>query len=967
MEGDRTDVTSSDSIREVSQRPRPLQGRTSGPTRRSTKGQWTPEEDQILHQAVERFNGKNWKKIAECFKDRTDVQCLHRWQKVLNPELVKGPWSKEEDEIIIQMVNEIGPKKWSTIAKALPGRIGKQCRERWHNHLNPSINKEAWSQEEELALIQAHQIYGNKWAELMKFLPGRTDNAIKNHWNSSVKKKLDQYVASGLSQQCQGLPHVSHPSQNNTSSSQVQHNSEDDTVPKKEVTQSSQGSTFVGSQSTSDMLIREERTVAEECNARDLGSCSVSCSERYPIDTQVVSLLIPEVPHGLGAMEFSDINSMNECDTSEVNNWQISLDELSNILSQDPEHFVQHVNGNNNQHTLPSPLQQSITSRVAGGFPSNIDMCGGEQSADPIPQSSNYLVSEEQAFTSYSCYPLGSDMLTSLYAQQPFVPVEDEFTNGNEFSVENQEHNSVPDRYDVHVNSNKETMGQIQQETDPLEVVDVDHFGSVSSHDVQHSMGQDSVVEDEHKDSGNLCYEPPRFPSLDIPFLCCDLIQSGSDMLQEFSPLGTRQFWSSVNRFWDSPSGERSPDAVLKSASKSYLCTPSILRKRNRDLVSPLSQTRLEKKFESDLNQEQFKLPRDFTSLDVKLNEIGDSSKETERTLDVLEDKENRAPDAMQGERKHVKCIEGTTSSYAKLPLNEAERNKNDGEGTVADIRTSDVKEKNRAINCRIEDDANCNKDDVRESAYAEIATGLDHDVNRCLFLSSEHSGVKRAVSATVVTSMPENTSSSMFSPGMSKMKDDCNLVMNKVLPSDSSIMCVDDKTGLSETGTGTENTSIRFAKTPIRRNIESPSAWKSPWFISPFLLGSSFDTDISIEDYGLFVSPKDKTYDAIGLMKQLSEQTASAFANAQEVLGDETPETILKKKFSSRIKIKQVDQQNNERANCEFEQPSSSVSASGIRILDFSNCGTPEETKIGKIPNAMFCSPPSYLLKNCR
>jgi myb proto-oncogene protein len=71
------------------------QGRTSGPARRSTKGQWTPEEDEVLCKAVERFQGKNWKKIAECFKDRTDVQCLHRWQKVLNPELVKGPWSKE--------------------------------------------------------------------------------------------------------------------------------------------------------------------------------------------------------------------------------------------------------------------------------------------------------------------------------------------------------------------------------------------------------------------------------------------------------------------------------------------------------------------------------------------------------------------------------------------------------------------------------------------------------------------------------------------------------------------------------------------------------------------------------------------------------------------------------------------------------------------------------------------------------
>ncbi|KAL5220871.1 hypothetical protein ABZP36_025584 [Zizania latifolia] len=89
------------------QRRRPLNGRTTGLTRQSTKGNWTPEEDAILSRAVQTCKGKNWKKI-ECFPDRTDVQCLHRWQKVLNPELVKGPWSKEEDEIIVQMLKPEG-------------------------------------------------------------------------------------------------------------------------------------------------------------------------------------------------------------------------------------------------------------------------------------------------------------------------------------------------------------------------------------------------------------------------------------------------------------------------------------------------------------------------------------------------------------------------------------------------------------------------------------------------------------------------------------------------------------------------------------------------------------------------------------------------------------------------------------------------------------------------------------------
>ncbi|ABP00014.1 predicted protein, partial [Ostreococcus lucimarinus CCE9901] len=98
-------------------------------------------------------------------------------------------WTVREDKELLQLIDKYGAKRWSYIASLMRHRRGKQCRDRYLNHLRPGIKTGEWSKEEELILVEGHKVLGTKWAALAKLLTGRPENAIKNHWHATLRCK----------------------------------------------------------------------------------------------------------------------------------------------------------------------------------------------------------------------------------------------------------------------------------------------------------------------------------------------------------------------------------------------------------------------------------------------------------------------------------------------------------------------------------------------------------------------------------------------------------------------------------------------------------------------------------------------------------------------------------------------------------------------------------------------------------
>uniref|UniRef100_A0A7S4AA48 Uncharacterized protein n=1 Tax=Pseudo-nitzschia australis TaxID=44445 RepID=A0A7S4AA48_9STRA len=155
---------------------------------------WTRKEDEILRHAIaEEGNGKIvWCKISELYfrESRSAAQCKVRWNNHVQPGIVRGEWGHHEDQIILKMVSD--GCTWKKVANVLPGRTNESIRYRYVNQLDPKLKKTPWNKVEDDILFATQSRVGNKWSEIGKLLPGRSDNAVKNRYynkkNSYLRK-----------------------------------------------------------------------------------------------------------------------------------------------------------------------------------------------------------------------------------------------------------------------------------------------------------------------------------------------------------------------------------------------------------------------------------------------------------------------------------------------------------------------------------------------------------------------------------------------------------------------------------------------------------------------------------------------------------------------------------------------------------------------------------------------------------
>jgi myb proto-oncogene protein len=147
-------------------------------------GKWTEEEDRILIEGVQMYGMTDcWMEISEMLDGRTASQCIHRWNKTLDPHKKIGRWTAEEDAWLLAAIHRIGSANWSLVQNFVPNRTDVQCRERYMNVLHPQLKHDTFSAAEDAMLRKAVNTHGEgKWSQVAAALSNRTDNQCRRRW-----------------------------------------------------------------------------------------------------------------------------------------------------------------------------------------------------------------------------------------------------------------------------------------------------------------------------------------------------------------------------------------------------------------------------------------------------------------------------------------------------------------------------------------------------------------------------------------------------------------------------------------------------------------------------------------------------------------------------------------------------------------------------------------------------------------
>ncbi|KAL5975931.1 hypothetical protein ACLOJK_020260 [Asimina triloba] len=815
----------------------------------------------------------------------------------------------------------------------------------------------------------------------------RTDNAIKNHWNSSVKKKLDSYIASGSLAQFQGVPLVKNPDQRVPSSAErKQQNSAGcvlkDGIEIEESSDRSQGSSSVGCSQSYDVSAAVSVHADKQFKMREK-SLQKIVENTYSLGTQQpssplkesITCTVPEttlnVPTLVNASEQRVLcEAATESRFSQKSSHEL-LDAVqdSSILPE-PLKYCTSVAGNDERNTPTRkaainpkelvdealPLEDNYTFNELLEEGSNaIDLVGyscvsycqseiqrseatmslASHSLIRQPHIEDSEVARNSALCSDLCYSVASpDIVGDHFFQNIVTPNGNCLQNGecilgSEVTKVTDGTNATPghrlppysdflfDSYNFMESRHVDDVGKPYM---PVEVDQKNETSRPTSIEVLDPamrnpscgvtcMDGRATGPIENLDSEPLFYEPPCFPSLDIPFLSCDLISSGEE---EYSPLGIRRLMMSCSppsALWDSPSQKDSPDAVLKSAAKSFLFTPSILKKRPRKLLSPTEERKNEKNPGMEMDHGCFFISSTTQrsdchfcpSLGTRSDENGPSFPSTTGAPPVHPKKPSPVEKENLNQASKGKSIETVLQVFEDNQQQSAFcfNASKDDEDTIAQTVMQ-----NTSFGGPFMAYSLLNTPQGKFSRMKEVPGGVlvEHNLNnlqfsplqngclikRPLVNDSKSPGTHFNKSLEItskqvdVNSYSQSSSgnpchSDFLSPNVHKRMHGPNLIPQ-------ALQITSERVGAFG-NTDIENSTLSSETPGIKKGIESPSAWKSPWFMHSLFPGPRFDTEFTFEDIGYFLSPGARTYDAIGLMRQLNEHTADALAEAQEIL----------------------------------------------------------------------------------